>query len=547
MTDMEISNGKEGRAYVIKGREVSSPVSLKMSEDPFAGQYGDGILEPPYSLEYLAQLPDHSNILSQCVEAMETNIDGFGFMLEPIGDADPENDGKYTKEAEDERKRLLHFFEFCNPDIPYSQLRRRVRRDLETLGNGYWEIIRDGQGDIAWIEHIEAHTMRLTKLDTQRVDVTLAIRDDESNEFREYPYKKLFRRFVQIRNGRKVYFKEFGDPRIIDSRSGKTVDEESASEDDFIAATEIIHFKLYSPHSPYGVPRWIGNLLAVLGSRQAEEVNYEYFENNTVPPLALLVAGTLADATIKRIQDFIDENMKGRKGFHKILVVEASPATQPVPGMPAPKVSIEFKPLSDAQQKDALFDNYDKTNREKIRSSFRLPPIFVGLTSDYTRATAHESKNIAEEQVFAPERADHDFVVNRLLFSAMKIRYWKYNSLAPDTNDVEVMAGVIDVFCRCGLTVKEAREEMSRLLNRPLTVPEDKGTDWMDLPLSVYLEKLRIGASGMESDFMPEDGNEDETAVRKDSGVSLFLRSLSGIQKSLGEDIGNDTACPDPV
>jgi PBSX family phage portal protein len=553
MTDMGISSGKGGRAYVIKGRELSSPVSLKIAEDPFAGQYADGILEPPYSLEYLAQLPDHSNILSQCVEAMETNIDGFGFALEPIGEADPENDGVGTKEAEDERKRILHFFEFCNPDIPYSQLRRRVRRDLETTGNGYWEIVRDGKGDIAWIEHIEAHTMRLTKLDTQRVDVILSIRDDESNEFQECPYKKFFRRFVQIRNGKRVYFKEFGDPRIVDSRNGKVLDEESVAEGDFVPATEVIHFKQYSPHSPYGAPRWIGNLLAVLGSRQAEEVNYEYFENNTVPPLALLVAGSLAENTVSRIQDFIDDNMKGRKGFHKILVIEASPTTDPVPGLPAPKVSIEFKPLSDAQQKDALFDNYDRTNREKIRSSFRLPPIFVGLTSDYTRATAHESRSIAEEQVFAPERADHDFVINRILFSAMKVRYWKYRSLSPDTNDIEVMAGVIDAFCRCGLTVKEAREEMGRLLNRPLALAEGEDADWTNLPLSVYLEKLRIGAAGTESESVPEGETEadpdGDAAVKKNaeiSGAELFLRSLAGIQKSLGEDVGNDTACTDP-
>jgi PBSX family phage portal protein len=547
MTDIETQSGRGGRAYVIKGREVSSPVSLKMAEDPFTGQYGDGIIEPPYSLEYLAQLPDHSNILAQCVEAMETNIDGFGFMLEPIGEADPENDGVYTKEAADERKRILHFFEFCNPDIPYSQLRRRVRRDLETLGNGYWEIVRDGEGSVAWIEHIEAHTMRLTKLDSHRIEVMLSIRDDESNEFRDCPHKKFFRRFVQIRNGKKVYFKEFGDPRIIDSRTGKVAGEEDIVGGNFVPATEIIHFKLYSPHSPYGMPRWIGNLLAVLGSRQAEEVNYEYFENNTVPPMALLVAGALAENTVSRIQDFINDNMKGRKGFHKILVVEASPATDPVPGIPSPKVSLEFKPLSDAQQKDALFDNYDRTNREKVRSSFRLPPIFVGLTSDYTRATARESKSVAEEQVFSPERADHDFVVNRILFSAMKVKYWRYKSLSPDTSDVEVMAGVLDVFCRCGLTVGEARKEMARLLNRPLTTSEGEDSEWMELPLSVYLEKLRLGAAGMEGDFAPEGGNGGGLDVKKDAGVGgaeLLLRSLNGIQKSLREDAGNESACP---
>jgi PBSX family phage portal protein len=539
----------DGRALVFKGRDTALPVSRKMTEDPFSGKYGDGIIEPPYSLEYLAQLPDHSNILSQCIEAMETNIDGFGFMLEPIGDADPEKDGVYGKDAEDERKRILHFFEFCNADIPYSQLRRRVRRDIETTGNGYWEIVRDGKGEISWIEHIESHTMRLTKLDSQRTDVTLVIRDDASNELQEYDYKKFFRRFVQIRNGQKVFFKEFGDPRVIDSRSGMVVGEERIADDDFTPATEVIHFKLYSPHSPYGVPRWIGNLLAVLGSRQAEEVNYEYFENNTVPPLALLVAGRLGDKTVERIQDFIEEHMKGRKGFHKILVVEASPAmSSNLPGSTTPRTTIEFKPLSDAQQKDALFDNYDKGNREKVRSSFRLPPIFVGLTSDYTRATAHESKDIAEEQVFAPERADHDFVVNRLLFPAMGIRYWKYKSLSADTNDVEVMAGVLDVFCRCGLTVKEAREEMSRLLNRPLTMREGEEAEWLDMPLTVYLEKLRTGVSGMENYSASENEKDAGVPIRKEAGAkgaALFLRSLAGIQKALGEDIGNDTACPD--
>ena len=71
--------------------------------------------------------------------------------------------------------------------------------------------------------------------------------------------------------------------------------------------------------------------------------------------------------------------------------------------------------------KDSLFDNYDKTNREKIRSSFRLPPLFVRLTSDYTYATARESREVAEEQVFGSERVDHDFVINRLLFPAMRV------------------------------------------------------------------------------------------------------------------------------
>ena len=194
-----------------------------------------------------------------------------------------------------------------------------------------------------------------------------------------------------------------------------------------------------------------------------------------------------------------------------------------MPGENAPKSSLQFVPLSDAQQKDSLFDNYDKTNREKIRSSFRLPPIFVGLTSDYTRATARESREVAEEQVFGPERADHDFVINRLLFPAMKIKYWKYKSLPPKVNDFEIMSGVLDIFSRCGLTVHEAREEISRLLNHPLSEVDEK-SDWLNLPLQVYLAKLQNGELEIEKSASPENRE------------ALFLRALVGIEKALNEE-----------
>ena len=499
------------RAFIFKGKENELPVSQKMSTDPFDSYYGDGIIEPPYNLDWLARLPEHSNILGQCIEAMETNIDGFGFTLEPAFEF-----SEGDKVAEAERKTLLHFFEFCNAELPYSQLRRRVRRDLEVLGNGYWEVIRDGKGDIVWLEHIEGHTMRLTQLDTEYTPVTYMIRDDDSNELQAYPSRKRFRRYVQIRDGKRVYFKEFGDPRLINARTGQ-VDENAD-----IPATEIIHFKLYCPYSPYGVPRWIGNWLAVEGSRQAEEVNYEYFENNTVPPMALLVSGTtLNDDVVSRIEDFINDEMKGRKSFNKMLIIEATPENDG-PVVKAGIPIVRFQNLSDAQQKDSLFDNYDKTNREKIRSSFRLPPIFVGLTSDYTRATARESREVAEEQVFGPERADHDFVINRLLFPAMGVRYWVYKSLPPKVNDFEVMSGVLDTFSRCGLTVGEAREEISRLLNHPLSEIDEK-SDWLDLPLSVYLAKLQKGELDIEKSASQENAR------------ALFLQALVNIEKALDD------------
>ena len=163
--------------------------------------------------------------------------------------------------------------------------------------------------------------------------------------------------------------------------------------------------------------------------------------------------------------------MKGRKSFIKMLIIEATPESDGAV-VKSRTPTVRFQHLSDAQQKDSLFDNYDRTNREKIRSSFRLPPIFVGLTSDYTRARAIESREVAEEQLFSPERVDHDFLINRLLFPAMGVRFWRYKSLPPAVNDFEVMSSTLDTFSRCGLTVREARDEISRLLNHPLSEVE---------------------------------------------------------------------------
>ena len=527
--------GIDAQVYTMQGKKSDLPVSRKMAEDPFAGLYGDRILQPPYDLGFLAGLPEKSNILSQCIEAMETNIAGFGFTLEPMDWAKSGESGELSKEAEDERKTLMHFFEFCNQDIPYSQLCRRVRRDLETLGNGYWEVLRDGKGDIVWLEHIEGYTMRLTRQDDEYTPIEQYIRDEESNELKTYQTRKRFRRFVQIRNNVKVFFKEFGDPRPIDSKTGYVMGEDEVGE--YTPATEVIHFKLYCPSSPYGVPRWMGNLLAVMGSRQAEEVNFEYFENNTIPPLALMVAGEISDNAVDRIKDFLQDEMRGRKGFGKMLIIKAKPFDATIPGEKVPAPSIRFEHLSDAQQKDSLFGNYDMTNREKIRSSFRLPPIFVGLTADYTRATAQESREVAEEQVFGPERADHDFVINRLLFPAMGVKYWKYKSLPPTVDNAPAMASTLAAFCQCGMTVREAREEISRLLNHPLTQLDDgeTGTEgtpaWLDLPMAVYLAQLQHGGN-----MAGEEQAQEIEKSASDDKEALFLRALTGMEKALEEE-----------
>lgn len=494
--------GMQARTTVIQGGDAPRHVNRNgaatsnvMPEDPFAGQYGgSGIIEPPYNLEWLSARPDESNILPQCIQAMACNVEGFGYTLE-VRDpqsVDPDGDGKYPPEVDAENAKIRAFFDFCNPVMSYDEIRRRTRIDLESTGNAFWEIVRDGKGEPCWIEPVVAYTMRLTKLDDDPVEVMIQY-FDAAGKLANDPYRQRFRRFVQERSGRKMWFKQFGDPRRISSIDGHIMREDEQGRE----ATEIIHFKLYNPATPYGVPRWIGNLPSLLGSRISEEINLDYLNNGTIPPLALLVSGILADDTIQKIQDFINAGKGGSRKNNKILLVEARPAAQSMPGSPPPKAELKVEHLSDAQQKDALFVEYDKGNRDKIRSAFRLPPIYIGQSEDYTKATADESKKVAEEQVFAPERTAHDFVINRLLFPAMGVKYWRYKTLSPARDDTETLGKLLPSFAQAGMTVRECRDLMKDMLHRDLKLPEGANEDqWLDLPMAIYLAQTQ----GMQGD-----------------------------------------------
>src|SRR5690606_9647023 len=192
--------------------------------------------------------------------------------------------------------------------------------------------------------------------------------------------------------------KSFGDPRVVSRRTGQVFDSAEAlgvADASDGTATELLHFAIHSPRSPYGVPRWVGTLLSVLGSRQMEEVNFLYFENKSVPPLALLVSGgRLSEASVPRIERFIEENLKGKANFHKVLILEAEG------GQGANRAKIELRPLTETQQLDALFQGYDERNIDKVGGAFRLPRLLRGESKDFNRATAESALRFAEDQVF---------------------------------------------------------------------------------------------------------------------------------------------------
>ncbi len=549
--------------------------SNALPEEPFASLQEQGrVIEPPFDLLTLSMLAENSSELNQCVEAMEVNIEGYGHRFisrlrtsftdksDGEGDDADKPDAKLPPEvmaAKEEYAKISNFFKYCT-DESFVAFRRKLRKDMEMTGNAYFEVLRSGlaneanPGEICAFTHMPAYQMRLGRLDDDPMLVTrkiVQLQADGEVKIKEVKEWKRFRRFVQSRAvygrtlsvmGNKLrWFKQFGDPRRMHKETGEFETDAQPVPDNMLA-TEVFHLKIYSARTPYGLPRFIGNLLSIFGDRAAEEINYITFRNNNIPSMVVCVSnGQLSEGTIARIQSFVESQIQGSDNYSKFLIVEGEPFGEE--GEDGGQVKIDIKPLQNTQQKDALFQNYSEKNQDKIRRSFRLPPIFVGRSDEYSRSTAEASRRLADEQVFNPERAEFDELVNRVIFPEMGVVYHTFKSNSPNTTDnaqlVKILAGAEKTG---GMTPRIARQVLGEILSQEM--PEFPADFPADTPFSLTMaEAVKNEADASEPGQQVTAikvlkahgllGDNDELDLDFDlsDGIEHVVKKLTGLQK----------------
>lgn len=516
----------------IAGQSVSIMESRAIDDDEFHGLYEDGaVLEPLYNPESLTRLSENSDILQQCIDAYKTNIVGFGVDFDYDIDTDKEGEEAKTS-LEKEWIKYENFFQYCNLDESFTNIMKKVIDDKERIGWGALEVIEDMSGMPAGLEHIPAHKIRLCKRERKAIPVTTIIQDENGEEM-EISILKKFRKFVQIVDNEKVYFKEFGDPRTLNCRTG--LYEDDTPEDD--KATSIIFFNIYCPYTPYGLPRYIGQLLNIQGNRKAEELNYTYFMDGRHMPMAIIVEnGKLTQESVDTIS-----NAKGDKARHKYLILEAEGLENDVQigdDEGKSKVSIRLEKLAEMLEKDGLFQDYCKNNRDKIRSAFRLHPIYTGESQDYTRATADTARQVTEEQVFQPEREEIAFKFNNTLKRALGIREVSMKFVAPAISDKAEIAKAISPYVIAGAaTPNMLVDALGDLLGKSFEPFEG---EWADKPMQLLMKEMELQKTEEGKEITGDEvgegtlespGNEQEGIQKSDdiNNIVCILKSLQSI------------------
>lgn len=503
---IEKKNRDVVRAIVFGGQQVmkAESESSGLVDDPWKNLTESGqVIEPPLDPMTLTMMEENNSELRQCVDAMVTNIEGFGGRL-ILPNMSKEDYEKKKAEIIAERKRVRAFLMNFDPDDDLTALRAKTRREMELTGNGYWELIpaKADPSRIVAMKLIESHTVRLTKADNDSTPFEKIEIDPETGDEYKQTFFKKFRRFVQIRNNRKIFFKEWGDPRIVDRDSGRAYKDAATATAAGLKkeryAHAIFHHKIWSSRTPYGLPRYIGNLFSLFGSRAADEINYNTFLNNNVPAMAILVSGNamLTEGTIKRINEFTQSVMKRSNNYSKFLLLEAEPASDGMQNSGTAKIEIEK--LKSEQTDDQLFQKYDQNNSEKIRRAFRLPPIYVGKSADYNRGTAETSQKLAEEQIFAPERDAMDRQLNKLLIW-MGFKYWRFKSFSPNLTNNDDLIKMLGTIEKTGaMTPNLARKAVGDIMNTelPLFDKETAGFD-PDVPFSLTMAEAVKGEGSL--------------------------------------------------
>ena len=438
-------------------------------------------IKHPYGVGTIDNWFKKSNILRQCVDCYVTNVTGFGARVVPCDEG--------VEMDQQEVDTLNSWIKQFNPDNSFAKENRQQIFEYEKYGGRYLEIVRARDKTPTFGRHVPYATIKQQSKQKRRVLVTRQI--ERGGTRQTVKERKRFRRYIQRVGGTTVYFKEFGDPRNMDWRTGKYETRDNRVPERY-QATELL-FKKQESEDVYGEPRWIAQVPSVLGSREAEEVNVRYFEDNTIPASIISVSGgRLTRESFLEIKRIVEEG--GMSKQNQIMLLEAIAETG---GIDDSGGSIELKvdKMTDTRQSDGLFSEYDANNQNKIRSTFRIPPVLLGLSQDVTFATANVSAFIAEMQVFAPERMAHDDWLNNNFVNhelGLNLKTVKLESRGPSISTPNDVVKALTAANVMGAVTPRTSIEM---INEQLQVSipqypaegEEGYEEWMDQPLSLSL------------------------------------------------------------
>jgi PBSX family phage portal protein len=384
------------------------------------------VITPPYNMYELANFYDTSFANHAAIDAKVENVVGLGYSFEVADRTMLRFEMNDDQGAVDRARRriermkleLKDWLENLNDDDSFTKTMEKFYTDVQATGNGFLEIGRTVTGEIGYVGHVPATTIRVRRL-----------RDG----------------YVQIIGNKVVYFRNFGaknpNPMTADTRPN-----------------EIIHYKEYSPlNTYYGIPDIVAALPSLIGDQLASQYNIDYFENKAVPRYIVTLKGAkLSSDGEDKMFRFLQTGLKSQS--HRTLYI-------PLPGdTDQNKVEFKMEPIENGIQ-DGSFKEYRKQNRDDIFIAHQMPISKIGGSEGAGVAAALSQDRTFKEQVCRPAQSHLAKVVNKIIKEKTDILELKFNEFT--LTDEIAQSQIIERYIKTQvMTPNEGREAIG-LPNRP--------------------------------------------------------------------------------
>lgn len=419
-------------AYLDSALAISSGLDGAASKEINPGSvYRNGygmfdVITPPWNLYELANFYDTSFANHAAIDAKVENTVGLGYDFHVSDRTMMALEGNDNDSARDKARRRIErmkiemrdWLENLNDEESFTNLMMKVLTDYESTGNGYLEIGRTVRGEIGYIGHIPATTVRVRRL-----------KDG----------------FVQVIGHKVVYFRNFGannvNPITGDPRPN-----------------EIIHFKQYSPlNTYYGIPDIMSAVSSLHGDQLASQYNIDYFSNKAVPRYIFTLKGAkLSSEAEDKLFRFMQTNLKGQS--HRTLYI-------PLPGdTEQNKVEFEMKPVENNVQ-EASFNDYRLRNRDDILIAHQVPLSKIGGSDASNIAASLSQDRTFKEQVARPLQRTIEKLVNRIVKEKTDILELKFNELT--LTDEIAQSQILERYVKTQIMVPNEAREVLGLPQRP--------------------------------------------------------------------------------
>ena len=168
-----------------------------------------------------------------------------------------------------------------------------------------------------------------------------------------------------------------------------------------------------------------------------------------------------------------------------------------------------------------------------MQSSFLLPDIYVGYTTDFNRATAQTAQEVTEKQVFQPERRSLAWAINNRLLNGYAFQYVEAFFQEPNISNPDDICKIMTAATAAGgLTPNKAKEILYKYLGE---TSDDYEEEWGNVPLTITqsqngggfdLGGLTMALEGQIKKAEGQGDNDQVVAVMKEvRGLLLDLKA----------------------